>query len=96
MNFGIRWDDQCLRDLEEIYGDLETADAAMLSIDWRLARNPLAGTWELEKGSDIRLAWVKDYREFPVVYLSFRIVTEGRERYCLMLRARRGNDPSTS
>jgi hypothetical protein len=96
MNFGIRWDDQCLRDLEEIYGNLETADPAVFTIDWRLARNPLAHTWELGGDTDIRLAWVRDYLEYPAVYLSFRIVTEGQERYCLMLRARRANDPSTS
>jgi hypothetical protein len=96
MNFGIRWDDQCLEDLERIYGNLETADPAVFTLDWRLARNPLAHTWELTKGSDIRLAWVRDYLDYPAVYLSFKIVNEKPERYCLMLRARLANDPSMS
>lgn len=96
MNFGIRWEDECNLDLEAIYGDLQTADAAIASVDWRLARNPLAETWELKKDSGIRLVWVKDYLQFPVVYLSFEIVTEAVDRYCLMLHARRANDPSTS
>jgi hypothetical protein len=97
MNFGIRWRDECLRDLERIYGNLETADPAVFTIDWRLARNPLSYTWEIAPGkSDIRLAWVREYLTFPAVYLSFRIVQEQDERYCLMLRARRANDPATS
>lgn len=96
MNFGIRWDDKCLRDLEEIYGDIQTADAAMQSVDWQLSRNPLADTWEITKGSGIRLAWAKDYLHFPPVYLSFEVVTEAPDRYCLILRARRANDPATS
>jgi hypothetical protein len=96
MNFGIRWADKCLEDLERLYGDLETADAAVGSIDWRLARNPLRHTWELSDGSKIRLAWVKPYLEFPAVYLSYEIVTETQSRYCLVNRARRANDPSTS
>jgi hypothetical protein len=95
VNFGIRWDDQCLADLERIYGDMETADKAMFSVDWHLSRNPAAHTWELE-GSDIRIVWVRDFLEFPAVYLSFRIVIERPNRYCLMLRARRANDPETS
>ncbi len=96
MNFGIRWEDACLEDLERIYGNLETADAAVGSIDWQLARNPLRYTWELAPGSSIRLAWVKPYLDFPPVYLSYAIVTEPMDRYCLMKRARLANDPVSS
>jgi hypothetical protein len=96
MNYGVRWEHICLADLEEIYGDLETADAATSSMDWRLSRDPLVYTWPLANRSDIRLVTVKPYLEFPVVYLSFSIFDEPRDRYCLMLRARRGNEPSFS
>jgi len=94
MNFGIRWDKRCLRELEAIYGTLEAADTAMFSVDWLLSRNPLANTWELTPGNPVRLVWVRDYINHPPVYLSFRIVDEPPDRYCLMLRARRANDPS--
>lgn len=96
MNFGIRWEDQCLLDLEEIYGSLDAADPAIFSVDWLLARNPLSNTWELTPGNPLRLVWVKDYLDHPPVYLSLRIVDDPPDRYCLMLRARRTNDPSAS
>jgi hypothetical protein len=94
MAFDIRWEDQCLRELEEIYGDLRIADAAIFSIDWRLARNPLMQTWEIKDGSGVRLAWVKSYRGYPAVYLSFKIDLSGPR--CVMCRAKRANDPLLS
>ena len=96
MNFGIRWEPECLDDLKRICGNLETADAAVSDVDWRLSRNPLQGTWPLQRGSELRLVWVKDYLEFPSVYMSFEIITEGQNRYCLMKKARLANDPATS
>ena len=96
MNFGIRWSDECLEDLERIYGSQKVADAAMFSIDWRLSRNPLADTWDLKQGNPIKLAWVKQYLHYPPVYLSFEIVIQPNERYCHMLKARVANDPATS
>jgi hypothetical protein len=94
VNFGIRWEDRCVRDLERIYGSHEAADTAMFTVDWLLSRNPLEGTWELTVGNPVRLVWVKDFLDHPAVYLSFRIVDEPPDRYCLMLRALRANDPS--
>jgi hypothetical protein len=93
VNFDLRWEPECLSDLEAIYGDLETADTAVFSIDWLLARNPLMFTWELSPGSGLRLAWVRPYLEFPAVYLSFEIVLNDPSggRLCLMKRARRAN-----
>jgi hypothetical protein len=100
MNFDIRWEDQCRAELLKIYGANETADVAAFSVDWRLARNPLMNTWPLDSGSPptsgIRLVRVESFRDYPTVFLSFRIVIEGPDRYCLMLRARRANDPLTS
>jgi hypothetical protein len=96
MYFGVRWEDECVADLEEIYGDLETADSATGAVAWELARNPTAYTWQVSPSSDIRLTLVKPYRGFPPVAMSFRVVTEPPDRYCLVLRARRANAPETS
>jgi len=96
VNFGLRWEPECLRELEAIYGDVQTADAAIASIDWQLARNPLMFTWELHPGSDIRLARVLPYLEHPAVYLSFRMVSDPPNRYCLIEHARRANVASSS
>jgi hypothetical protein len=96
MQYGVRWDDRCLAELEEIYGDVETSDIAVFTVDWKLAHDPNRFTWELSPNSDILLTWIRGFRGFPAVCLSFRLVFEQNNRYCLMLRARRSNHPSMS
>ena len=92
MRYGIRWEDQCIQDLIAIYGDMGTADLATEGTAWALARAPLnRATWAVAPGSDYRLTWVRTYREFPAVVLSYSIVIEGINQYCLMHRARRAN-----
>lgn len=89
MNFTLRWEPACEHELVAIYGDLQTADAAICAMDWQLSRDPIRYSWELEAGSPIRLAWVKPYLEFPAVYLSFELLDA--EGICLMQHARRAN-----
>lgn len=98
MNFGLRWEPECLKDLEDIYGDLEVADAAIAAVDWQLSQNPLRYTWPLRPGHSILLVHIKPYLEHPAVAISFSIVQDPPDRYCLMMRARRTarNDPLTS
>jgi hypothetical protein len=96
MQYGVRWDDQCVVDLEEIYGDMETADRATFTVDWKLSHDPNRYTWELDPESDIMLTWIRSFLHYPAVCLSFRLVFEEHARYCLMLRARRSNNPAMS
>lgn len=96
MYCDIRWEDECLEDLANIFGSLEDADDATNAVTWELARDPISYTWELAPGSPIRLTWVKPHREFPAIFLSFLFIDELGERHCLMKRARRANAPGAS
>jgi hypothetical protein len=94
VNFDVRWD--CYDEFLELYGgDAEDADEASDAVVRRLSRDPYFRTWELLLGqSDIRLTRIRPYKHHPAVTLSFRVVDEGRDRHCLILRARRSNDQS--
>jgi hypothetical protein len=97
MRYDIRWENECVEDLIEIYGDMGTADRATDGATWALARAPLhRATWAIAPGSEYRLAWVKPFLDFPAVALSYTIVIEGVSQYCLMHRARRANVPDAS
>ncbi len=97
MRYGLTWDDKCVADLAELFGNLETADDAMNAIDWRLARDPFGrGTWELSPKSDIRLALLRPHRGFPAVAFSYRVMEDERGPNCVMLRARPANVPALS
>jgi hypothetical protein len=97
MRFDIRWTDECVEELALIYDGLENADAATAATEFHLGRDPHGrATWPLVPGSGRRLAWVKPYRHFPAVYLSYSVVDEGNDRYCLVSEARRSNDPRLS
>jgi hypothetical protein len=97
VEYEIRFDQKCLDDLARIFGGVENANPSIQSVLWRLGRDPHRDSWELEPGrSDIRLAYSESYAGGPVVVFSFRIVIEEIDRYCLLLRARAGNDPRYS
>jgi hypothetical protein len=92
VRYDIRWEEKCLEDLAEIYGDMETADLATAGSIWALSRAPLHRlTWEIAPGSSFRLTWVKPFLDFPAVAMSYSIVIDGINQYCLMHRARRAN-----
>lgn len=96
MYCDVRWDDQCIADLEEIFGDISNADDATNAVTWELSRDPFKYSWELAPGSTERLTWVKPHREFPAVCMSFVFIDEPHDRHCLMKRARRANVPGSS
>jgi hypothetical protein len=94
LQYGILWDDDCRAELLEIFGGDEIeADAAVRAIEWRLSRDPLRETYRLSPQSDVRLTWLKPYKEFPAIAFSFRIVKEEFRQNCVMERARRANVP---
>ena len=94
---GITWSNESLADLEAIFGDLTKADAAIRTVDWRLAHDALGrGMWPLLPNSDIRLTWLRPHRGYPAIALSYRIVKDRRGPQCLMLRVRRANVPTSS
>lgn len=97
LDYGIRWEDDCIADIEEIFGDLKNADDAMHAVEWQLSHDPYQGTWEIRTGSGVYLTRTRAHRGFPAVAYSFRVVTEApRDFYCLMLRARPTNTSSTT
>lgn len=90
MRYGIRWEDKCLEDLVGIYDDQQTADDATNGATWALARAPLhRDTWAVAPGSDYRLTSVKPFLHYPAIAMSYSIIIEPPDQYCLMHRARR-------
>ena len=97
-DYGVTWDDECLADLVEIFGDLLSADDAIHAIDWRLNHNPHGpGTWDLSPEAGIRLTWLRPHRGFPAVAFSYRVEVSGSDAYrCIVLRARPANLAASS
>jgi hypothetical protein len=96
VDYGIRWEPACIKDIEEIFGDLESADDAIHAMEWQLSHDPFTGTWELSPNSEILIARTRAHRGFPPVAYSFTVVIEPGDCYCLMLRARPTNIPGLS
>jgi hypothetical protein len=97
MQYGVRWDDQCLKQVERIFGSLEEADDAIATVDWHLAHDPYSHkTWMLIPNAKIRMTWVKPHRVHPATAYSYEVMTEAVSRYCVVRRAVRANVPGFS